>query len=116
MEKKALGKGLEALLPGQGPAVTTVPREAAREVPLHQVMPNPFQPRRDFDEQEILQLAESIKQNGILQPILVRRKGDGVLELIAGERRLRAAKLAGLSQIPIVIRTSTDEQSMALAL
>ena len=116
MEKKALGKGLEALLPGQGPVVTTVPREAAREVPLDQVMPNPFQPRRDFDEPELLQLAESIKQNGIIQPIIVRRKGDGLLELIAGERRLRAARLAGLSQVPIIIRTSTDEQSMALAL
>jgi ParB family chromosome partitioning protein len=115
MEKKALGKGLEALLPERRPLRTSSAGET-QELPLDQIMPNRYQPRREFADWELAELAESIKQNGLLQPILVRRKGDGFFETIAGERRLRAAKLAGLRSIPAIVRNSTDEQSMELAL
>jgi ParB family chromosome partitioning protein len=115
MEKKALGKGLEALLPERRP-LRTSPTGEVQELPLDQIMPNRYQPRREFADWELAELAESIKQNGLLQPILVRRKGDGFFETIAGERRLRAAKLAGLRSIPAIVRNSTDEQSMELAL
>ena len=73
-------------------------------------------PRQQFSEGELVELAESLKHNGLLQPILVRRKGDGIFELIAGERRLRAAKLAGFEKIPALIRNCTDQESMILAL
>lgn len=116
MEKKALGKGLEALLPGTTPTTTVTVPEIAQRILLEQILPNPFQPRKNFSETDISELADSIHKNGILQPILVRRKGDGRYELIAGERRLRAAKLAGLSTIPAMLRNSTDEQTIELAL
>ncbi len=116
MEKKALGKGLEALLPGTTQTTTVTVPEVAQRIPLEQILPNPFQPRKDFTETDISELADSIYKNGILQPILVRRKGDGRYELIAGERRLRAAKLAGLSTIPAMVRNSSDEQTIELAL
>ena len=90
MEKKALGKGLEALLPERRPLHTS-PAGEVQELPFDQIMPNRYQPRREFADWELAELAESIKQNGLLQPILVRRKGDGFFETIAGERRLRAA-------------------------
>ena len=115
MEKKALGKGLEALLPERRPLHAS-PAGEIQELPLDQIMPNRYQPRREFADWELAELAESVKQNGLLQPILVRRKGDGFFETIAGERRLRAAKLAGLRSIPAIVRNSTDEQSMELAL
>ncbi|MEC4667961.1 MAG: ParB/RepB/Spo0J family partition protein [Nitrospirota bacterium] len=116
MEKKALGKGLEALLPGTTQTTTVTIPEVAQRIPLEQILPNPFQPRNDFSEADISELADSIYKNGILQPILVRRKGDGRYGLIAGERRLRAAKLAGLSTIPAMVRNSSDEQTIELAL
>ncbi len=118
MEKKALGKGLQALLPEKKTLVWKVEQDgpAISMVALKQVIPNRYQPRSIFSETEIGELSESIKEHGVLQPIVVRRKGDGVYELIAGERRLRAATLAGLSTIPALIRNSTDEKSLALAL
>jgi ParB family transcriptional regulator, chromosome partitioning protein len=117
MEKKALGKGLEALLPDHAlKKIAAALSGEVQELPLHTIQPNRYQPRTDFGETELSQLAESIKQNGIIQPVLVRRKGDGFYELIAGERRLRAAKLAGLMTIPAIVRNSSDEQTMELAL
>ncbi len=116
MEKKALGKGLEALLPGTTATRTATVPEVTQRIPLEQILPNPFQPRKEFDHIDISELADSIHKNGILQPILVRRKGDGRYELIAGERRLRAAKLAGLPTIPAMVRNSSDEQTIELAL
>ncbi|MGH7231027.1 MAG: ParB/RepB/Spo0J family partition protein [Nitrospiraceae bacterium] len=115
MEKKALGRGLEALLPESGFKAAPSTRDI-QEIPLLNILPNRYQPRTEFAESELAQLADSIKQNGVLQPVLVRRKGDGLYELIAGERRCRAAKLAGLLAVPAIIRNSTDEQSMELAL
>ena len=115
MEKKALGKGLEALLPESGFKVAPPARDI-QEIPLLNILPNRYQPRTEFAESDLAQLAESIKQNGVLQPVLLRRKGDGLYELIAGERRFRAARLAGLLTIPAIIRNSSDEQAMELAL
>jgi ParB family chromosome partitioning protein len=114
MEKKALGRGLEALLPSGAPK--PLGGREVQELPVEQILPNPFQPRQQFPESELAQLAESVKQNGLLQPVLVRQKGDGRFELIVGERRLRAAKMAGLSTIPALVRNSSDEQTMELAL
>jgi ParB family chromosome partitioning protein len=117
MEKKALGKGLEALLPTvQFKAPTLQQSTDVQEIPLTQIIPNRYQPRTTFPEVEISELSESIKKNGLIQPIMVRRKGDGIYELIAGERRLRASKLAGLATIKALVRNSSDEQAMELAL
>ena len=115
MEKKALGKGLGALLPGHDPRSSGAD-QVVQLVPIAQILPNQYQPRKRFSEKELESLAESIRQNGILQPILVRRKGDGIYELIAGERRFRAAKMADLSTVPVIIRNSKDEESTILAL
>ena len=108
MEKKALGKGLGALLPGHDPHSVGLD-QSIQMVPITQILANQFQPRKRFVQEDLESLAESIKQNGILQPILVRRKGDGVYELIAGERRLRASKLAALPEVPVVIRNSKND-------
>lgn len=116
MEKKALGRGLEALLPHTAKPESTYSTQDVQELLLEHIIPNRYQPRTTFSEDELSQLAESIKQNGLLQPILVRRRGDGIYELIAGERRFRAAKLAGLSKIRAIVRNSTDKQAMELAL
>ncbi|MDE3226649.1 MAG: ParB/RepB/Spo0J family partition protein [Nitrospirota bacterium] len=115
MEKRALGKGLDALLPTGGTKPSGAGGES-QQVPIEQIIPNRYQPRTDFHETELNQLADSLKQHGILQPLVVRRKGDGFFELIAGERRLRAAKLAGMRHVPVTIRNSTDEQALILAL
>ena len=115
MEKKALGKGLQALLPERKTLTWSVGQEV-QEVPIDKIIPNRNQPRKVFGELEITELAESLKENGMLQPVIERRIGDGSYELIAGERRWRAAKLAGLSVIPALIRLSNDEKSLATAL
>ncbi len=115
MEKKALGRGLDALLP----AIKPVPMPELPEVQhlrIDAIVPNRYQPRQMFSPQELAELTASLKQNGLLQPILVRRKGDGVYELISGERRWRAAKEAGLETIQAVIRNCGDEESVVLAL
>jgi ParB family chromosome partitioning protein len=118
MGKKALGKGLQALLPETKTLVWKVEQDgqAISMVALKQIIANRYQPRTVFAEDELEGLAQSIKEHGVLQPIVVRRKGDGVYELIAGERRLRAANLAGLSTIPALVRNSNDEKSLALAI
>ena len=115
MEKKALGRGLEALLPISG-VKTLLEDKEIQELPIEHIIPNRYQPRREFSDSELVELAESVKQNGLLQPILVRRKGDGFFELIVGERRLRAARLAGLHSVAAIVRNSNDEQAIELAL
>lgn len=115
MEKKALGRGLDALLPSAKP--TSMPElPEVQHLRIDAVVPNRFQPRQAFSPQELAELTASLKQSGLLQPILVRRKGDGMYELISGERRWRAAKDAGLETIQAVIRNCGDEESMILAL
>jgi ParB family transcriptional regulator, chromosome partitioning protein len=111
MHKKALGRGLQTLIP-----VATGGRDEIEEIPLSLVSPNPFQPRRAINAAELEELANSVKVKGVLQPVLVRRLGDGGYELIAGERRWRAAKLAGLKKIPALVRPATDAEAMEMAL
>ena len=115
MEKKALGKGLGALLPSSKASQPTEPTDVQR-IRIENIVPNRYQPRHTFPQEELAELAASIKETGILQPIMVRRKGDGIYELIAGERRWRAAKEAGLETIPVVIRNCSDQESLLLAL
>ncbi len=107
--RRALGKGLSQLVAEQ---FDDSPTEAL----LSALVPNPRQPRLHFDETSLLELADSIKLHGVLQPLLVKPVGDGTYELIAGERRLRAAKLAGLKTVPILIRSAGDQGSLELAI
>ena len=102
MERRALGKGLGALIPEKADD-SVAHKEEVIYVHSGQIKPNPFQPREDFDQQGIEVLAQSIKEKGVIQPLLVRRRGDSY-ELIAGERRLRAASSLGLQDIPIIVR------------
>jgi len=106
-----LGKGLEALIP----RTTLSAGRTILSLPITAIVPNPFQPRRLFDDDSMSSLVASIKKHGLNQPILVRRSGDGY-ELIAGERRLRACQIVGLEQIPSIIKTVSDEESLQLAL
>ena len=123
MHRKALGRGLEALIPGAGVSGTALevaePAAAAgpavRQIAIEEIGANPFQPRTRFDESTLQELASSIKATGVLQPIMVRRTGDGY-QLVAGERRMRAAELAGLEHIPAIIRDVNDSEMMELAL
>jgi ParB family transcriptional regulator, chromosome partitioning protein len=115
MEKKALGKGLGALLPSSTLSQPAEPTDVQR-IRIETIVPNRYQPRHTFPPDELAELAASIKESGVLQPIMVRRKGDGIYELIAGERRWRASKEAGLETIPVVIRNCSDQESLLLAL
>ena len=115
MEKKALGRGLDALLPAIKP-VSMPELPEVQHLRVDAIVPNRYQPRQTFSPQELAELTASLTQHGLLQPILVRRKGDGIYELISGERRWRAAKEAGLETIQAVIRNCGDEESVVLAL
>jgi len=108
--RSGLGKGLGALIPGD---TSEASEGVLREVPIGSITPNTFQPRDHFDEEQIASLAASIRELGVLQPILVRPTGDegDAFELIAGERRWRAARRAGLATIPVLVRTATSDQS-----
>ena len=116
MARQALGKGLEALIPMEGDADQPGRGAAKQEVPVDLVAPNPFQPRKDFAPQELEELAASIREQGVIQPIIVRPRAGGRYELVAGERRLRAAKLAGLAQVPAIVREVEDVTSLEVAL
>ena len=112
--QKGLGKGLGALL---GDYMEPTPEESAyRLLPLHRVEPNPDQPRQDFDQEELEALAESIRQHGILQPLTVRETGQGYYQIIAGERRWRAARLAELTEVPAIVVEADNKKAMELAL
>jgi len=115
MEKKALGRGLDALLPATKPVLTPELPDV-QHLRVDAIVPNRYQPRQSFSPQELAELTASLKQSGLLQPILVRRKGDGIYELISGERRWRAAKEAGFETIQAVIRNCGDDEAVVLAL
>jgi ParB family chromosome partitioning protein len=116
LQKKGLGKGLSALIPSAGePRIETTSQSHSFQVEIDNITPSPFQPRRRFDETKIEELAASIRNQGIIQPLVVRRKGEGY-ELIAGERRWRAAMKAGLAEVPIVLREANDHEALQLAL
>ena len=114
MKRKALGKGLDALLPSSGISADAAARTLTR-LGIEEIHRNPRQPRQFFDRDKLTELAESIKANGILQPIVVRKSKDG-FEIIAGERRWRAAQQAGFKQIPCIIQSVGDREILELAL
>jgi ParB family chromosome partitioning protein len=118
--RRALGKGIGALLPTRTPAPQVAPgpphhEDAAQNVPVATIDPNPLQPRRVFENARLEELAQSIRANGIIQPLIVRKAGDR-LQLVAGERRLRAAKLAGLDTVPVVVQTISDDHLLEITL
>src|SRR5437773_1208146 len=134
-KKKALGRGLSALLSDNStddrlesdivgvantattttPAAATSPTSGIQEIPIEEIEVNPFQPRTHFDQDALLELAESIKVHGIIQPITVRRLADHQYQLISGERRFQASKLADLKAIPAYIRSADDQQMLEMA-
>ena len=122
MKRKALGKGLSSLIPSsiaksQVQPVTSFPsRSAELRIEVSKIRPNPRQPRRSFDDAGLDELASSLKAQGLLQPVVVRPLSEGQYELIAGERRWRAAQRAGIHQIPAVVRDVPDEKLLELAL
>lgn len=113
-KRGGLGRGLSALIPGAPEAGEGL--SGLLEVPVNAVTPNPKQPRTHWDEEEIKALAASIREVGILQPIVVRRSGEDGYELVAGERRLRAARVAGLATVPVVLRETEDSDLLREAL
>jgi len=108
--KVVLGRGLEALIP-QGEETRISDDSTYRAIPLDSIVPNPVQPRRNFDEASLRELSESLKTQGVLQPVIVKREGNEFI-LIAGERRYRAARLSGMENIPAVIIEGKDESDM----
>lgn len=114
--KSALGKGLGALIDGVEKEVLDRKVEANLQIDINSIDNNPFQPRSRFDAQALEELAASIRQVGIVQPLTVRETGDGRYQLIAGERRLRAARMAGLTHLPAYIRTADDTAMLEMAL
>jgi ParB family chromosome partitioning protein len=112
--KPGMGRGLEAILSVSTEGVRA--EEELRELPVELISPNPNQPRRRFDQQALTALAGSLGERGVLQPVLVRPKAGGTYELIAGERRWRAARIAGLQVIPALIRPREDAEALEIAL
>lgn len=122
-KKRALGRGLEELFNNENLDLQSMENkiyesatnEEVVEIPLEELRPNPYQPRKVFDEEALQDLADSIKEHGVFQPIIIKKSIKGY-EIIAGERRYRASKIAGLTKIPAIIRNFTDEQMMEIAL
>ena len=121
-QKKALGRGLGALIPSRPPAPAAPPADAGSvsgmlEVRIDQISPNPYQPRKTFNDASIEELARSVREHGIIQPLVVTRTGDNKYRLIAGERRFRAAQKAGLAKVPVVVKeTMADTDVLQVAL
>lgn len=114
MSKLVLGKGLGALIPTEDPAASSVAQveeSAYRKLALDQIQPNTMQPRREFDQEKLNELADSLRVNGMMQPLVVKPYNNGYM-LIAGERRFRAAKIAGLTQVPVIINEVDDDVRM----
>ena len=125
-KREAMGKGIRALLSdiGETPNTSSVGSLSGRSkgigevlnIPILEIKVNPFQPRVEFDDEKLEELAESIRIHGVVQPLTVRRESSGKIELIAGERRLRASKLAGLLEVPCYVRNANDQESLEIAL
>ncbi len=111
--KKGLGKGIGALLPTEG--IPETQKDSVVELKINDISPNSEQPRKRFNEEALQELADSIKENGVIQPIIVAKRGTGY-RIVAGERRWRASRLAGLKVIPAIVRDLTDQQTMEQAL
>src|SRR4051812_41981007 len=125
-KKSVLGRGLSALLESNDTSERTSEKQLSNEamnrggsvlhLSLEQIEVNPFQPRGTFEEESLNELADSIKIHGVIQPITVRKADNGKFQLIAGERRLRASKIAGKKDIPAFIRDASDQESIEIAL
>ena len=121
-KKRGLGRGLDQILQSPETDITSVDISgnyvagAIAQIEIEKIETNPFQPRTDFDEAALIELAESIKNQGVIQPVTVRKMGYDKYQLISGERRLRASKIAGLQKIPVFIRVANDEQMLEMAL
>ena len=122
-KKNALGKGLSALLENAKTDITSNPDHQKSEVvgsisriEISNISPNPFQPRLDFDKEPLLELANSIKEHGIIQPITVRKIGRNEFQIISGERRYQASKLAGIEELPCFIRIADDQHMLEMAI
>ncbi len=116
--KRGLGKGLSALIPARAssaPAAALHPEGVERHLKAADIKPNRFQPRHSFRDESLAELMQSIREKGVIEPVIVRRSGAGY-ELIAGERRLRAVQKLGLAQIPAIVRQATDQEALELAL
>lgn len=114
MTKSRLGKGLSALIPMDAELLES--REPATEIDIRKIKPNTYQPRKHFDEDKLEELAASIREHGVVQPIVVRKLAGGFYELVVGERRLRASQRLKLEKIPAVIKELTDQQMIEIAL
>lgn len=114
VKKGGLGKGLDALFTEN--SVEEISSTSAVKLRLTEIEPNKEQPRKTFNEKALAELADSIARNGVLQPLLVRPMTDGSYQLVAGERRWRASRMAGLTEVPVVIKEMSDEQAMEIAL
>jgi ParB family chromosome partitioning protein len=112
VQKRGLGRGLGALIPG---AESAIPSQTVQELSLTDLELNPFQPRKHFNQAALEELASTIREHGILTPVVVRRAAGG-FQIIAGERRIRAARLAGLSHIPSIVKEANDSQALQMAL
>ena len=115
MKNRGLGRGLDALLSNEGDKVSSK-KETASVIPISNLIPGKFQPRKSFNQDSLKELAESIKAQGIIQPILVRMLSSDQYEIIAGERRWQAAKIAKLDEVPIVLKDISDSTALAMAL
>lgn len=114
-QRKALGKGLSALLPARPPQAAPGPVVLPTSLEIDNIQPNPMQPRRVFQPERLEELAASIRANGIIQPLIVRKHGESY-QIVAGERRWRAAKIAGMAEVPVVVQEVADPQMLELAL
>jgi len=116
-KKSGLGRGLDALIPGWQETSPAPSAENVIQVPVSNISPNPQQPRKQFDDEQLEDLASSIREHGIIQPlILIQGSSSNRYALIAGERRLRAAKLAGLTEVPAIVRTVTEQEQLEFAI
>ncbi|WP_127116104.1 ParB/RepB/Spo0J family partition protein [Shimia sediminis] len=119
-KNRGLGRGLSALMADvtedQVPASTEAPRNADLMVPIEKIKPNPEQPRRDFTQDQLEELAASIREKGVIQPLIVRAQADGTYEIVAGERRWRASQMAQLHELPVVVREYNDTEVLEIAI
>lgn len=115
-KRTALGQGLDALIPLEKPAGQSAPEAGIKYLAIDSLLPNPHQPRRSFPEESLADLSHSIKEIGVIQPLIVRSTTEGKYEIVAGERRWRAARKAGFFTIPVIVRTISDAESLEIAL
>ncbi len=116
-KRRGLGRGLSALMADVAETQTVATEGAAeRFVPIEQISPNPEQPRKRFDPEDLNDLANSIKEKGVIQPLIVRRRADGTFEIVAGERRWRASQMAKLHELPVIVREFTDVEVLEVAI